>query len=411
MLNYLQRKFIEFRLRSTKSSSNYWYPLAVPNYGSEEIIESLDSLINRQTTMGLKTLEFEKEFSKIFNNYEAIMVNSGSSADLLIAFALNSKSGGPLHDGDEILVPAVTWPTQVWSLLMAGFKVRLVDVDVKTYNVDLTDLRNKISKNTKAIFTVHLLGNTSNLDELDSICKDFNLILLEDCCESLGTKWNSKPVGTFGLASSFSFFFSHHITTMEGGMIVTKDKDFADRCRLLRAHGWSRYKPGYQDLPDERYKFNSWGFNVRPTEIQASFGIHQIKKLDHFQSERKLNSELLFKLFLNYEEFLEIITIEPQTTCSWFAFPIRVKSNLYFDKTDLCNHLDKYGIETRPIVVGNLANQIAVQNFTNIHISQLIGAEVVDKDCFYIGIHPNYDEKKMIKISRIIDEYIRQFSR
>ena len=214
---------------------------------------------------------------------EAIMVNSGSSADLLIAFALVNPQTKYLNPGDEILVPSVTWPTQLWSLMMAGLKIRFVDTDPYTLNMDLNDLENKIGPNTRAISLVHLMGNPCDMDRVRAICQKHNLILIEDCCEALGAEFKGKSVGTFGLAGSFSFFFSHHITTMEGGMIICRDQSLSDLFRLLRAHGWGRnakyIKPQSQNGLDPRYMFLNWGFNVRPTELQASFGLEQLQKV------------------------------------------------------------------------------------------------------------------------------------
>jgi len=226
-----------------------------------------------------KVKEFEKMFGDKYGG-EAVMVNSGSSADLLISFAISEKSGGSLPPGSEILVPSVTWPTHLWSLIMAGFKVKLIDIDPNTLNFDLEHVKRNISKDTRGIFIVHLLGNMGDMRGLTKLCKEKNLVLMEDCCEALGSKFDGEYAGTFGIASSFSFFFSHHLVTMEGGIILTKDNDFAKRCRLLRAHGWDREVSdpavsAESDI-DTRYKFVAWGFNLRPTELQAGFGIEQI---------------------------------------------------------------------------------------------------------------------------------------
>ena len=209
-------------------AESFTYPLSIPTYDELEISQAIDSMINYRTTMWQKVEEFEQKFGDKFGG-EAIMVNSGSSADLIISFALSEKSGGNLKKGSKILIPAVTWPTQIWSVIMAGFRVELIDVDRETLNLDLDDFAKKLTSDVSAVFLVHLLGNTCDIEKLQKICFDKKVLILEDCCESLGTKYNSNFVGTFGLASSFSFFFAHHMVTMEGGMILTQDAEFAHR--------------------------------------------------------------------------------------------------------------------------------------------------------------------------------------
>jgi CDP-6-deoxy-D-xylo-4-hexulose-3-dehydrase len=287
---------MKLNLRELSSKRKFFYPLAEPTYGEREVFSALNSMTSYSTTMWDKVKEFEKIFGDKYGG-EAIMVNSGSSADLLISFGISEKSGGSLPPGSEILVPSVTWPTHLWSLVMAGFKVKLIDIDPKTLNFDLEHIERNISKDTRGIFIVHLLGNMGDMRGLTKLCKENNLVLMEDCCEALGSKFDGEYAGTFGIASSFSFFFSHHLVTMEGGMILTKDKEFAKRCRLLRAHGWDRevFDPAVSadsDI-DSRYKFVAWGFNLRPTELQAGFGIEQIKKIDQYQALRDQNAAVL----------------------------------------------------------------------------------------------------------------------
>ena len=280
------------RINSYKAEK-YWYPLSIATYDLEEILAAIDSLCSFKTTMWEKTIEFERQFAYEIGSTEAIMVNSGSSADLLIAFSLINPQNKMLNPGDEILVPSVTWPTQIWAPMMAGLKVRFVDTDPESLNMDLNDLEAKISPDTKAVSLVHLMGNPCDMDRVLSICRKNNLILIEDCCESLGAAFKGKAVGTFGLAGSFSFFFSHHITTMEGGMITCNDHLLSDLFRLLRAHGWARntkyIKPDTADGIDPRYVFLNWGFNVRPSELQAGFGLEQLRRLPAFHAQRVAN--------------------------------------------------------------------------------------------------------------------------
>jgi len=357
-----------------------------------------------------------KEFEKIFGDKyggEAIMVNSGSSADLLISFGISEKSGGSLPPGSEILVPSVTWPTHLWSLVMAGFKVKLIDIDPNTLNFDLEHIERNISKDTRGIFIVHLLGNMGDMRGLTKLCKENNLVLMEDCCEALGSKFDGEYAGTFGIASSFSFFFSHHLVTMEGGMILTKDKDFAKRCRLLRAHGWDRevFDPivsADSDI-DSRYKFVAWGFNLRPTELQAGFGIEQIKKIDQFQEFRDQNAAELEGCINRNSQFLSTMQISNDVRCSWFAFPILVNEKAPFSRKHLANFLDQNGIESRPVVAGNLAKQPATKQFPEITFGALPGADYIHQQGLYIGIHPTTNRNNLKKVVQLLNNYCDQW--
>jgi CDP-6-deoxy-D-xylo-4-hexulose-3-dehydrase len=378
------------------------------NYGVDEILEALDSMCSFKTTMWQKTQDFETDFGNKFGG-EAVMVNSGSSADLIASFALLDSSGGPLKIGDEVLVPAVTWPTQIWSILMAGFQPKFVDINPITMNIDIEDLRKKITKKTKAISVVHLMGNSPNMSEVRNLCEEFNLELIEDCCESLGTKWEDQSVGTIGQSGTFSFFFSHHITTMEGGMLLTTHPELAERFRLLRAHGWSRnLKSAIEPVPglDPRYTFVNWGFNVRPTELQAGFGRVQLSKADNYQLFRNQNALLFHNLFEEFTEYLAIMAVEPGVTCSWFALPILVKQNSKFTRDDLTGFLETAGIETRPIVAGNLARHPAMSRFPSLSNATLPGADCIHDNGFYLGIHPIDTSEQIHRIANIFKDFV-----
>lgn len=394
---------------NANTNGRYWYPLSLATYGTEEVMEALESLVSFRTSMWEKTRQFEDAFGAKYGG-EAIMVNSGSSADLLIAFGLHRRSGGPLDTGDEVLVPAVTWPTQLWSLLMAGYTTRLVDVDPVTLNIDLVDLEAKISPRTRAISLVHLMGNPVNMDAIQEICIKHDLILFEDCCESLGAKWNGRYVGTFGQASAFSFFFSHHITTMEGGMILTQDSELAERFRLLRAHGWSRNlrnPPAATDGLDSRYTFLNWGFNVRPTELQAGFGLIQLERSDDFQRERDRNAAQAIERIAHHSSYLRLMQVPERGTCSWFALPILVLPEAPFSRQELTDFLESEGVETRPVVTGNLARHPAAQNFQDeVAAGVLPGADDIHENGFYLGLHPVPAEKQLTQLFDAIDQFV-----
>jgi CDP-6-deoxy-D-xylo-4-hexulose-3-dehydrase len=412
MIKALVRREMKSNLRELNAKRKFFYPLAEPTYSEREVFSALSSMTSYSTTMWDKVKEFEKIFGNKYGG-EAIMVNSGSSADLLISFGISEKSGGSLPLGSEILVPSVTWPTHLWSLVMAGFKVKLIDVDPSTLNFDLGNIERNISNDTRGIFIVHLLGNMGDMKGLTKLCREKNLVLMEDCCEALGSKFDGKFAGTFGIASSFSFFFSHHLVTMEGGMILTKDKDFAKRCRLLRSHGWDRelsdpVVSADSDI-DSRYKFVAWGFNLRPTELQAGFGIEQIKKIDKFQVFRDQNAAVLEGCINRNSKFLSTMQISNDVRCSWFAFPIIVNEKAPFSRKQLANFLDQNGIESRPIVAGNLAKQPATKQFPEITFGALPGANHIHQHGLYIGIHPTTNINNLKKVVQLLNNYCDQW--
>ena len=400
------------RINSYKSQK-YWYPLSLATYDVEEVLAAVDSLCSFRTTMWEKTAEFERQFAKQQKSEEAIMVNSGSSADLLIAFALANPQANLIAPGDEVLVPSVTWPTQIWSAMMAGFKVRLVDTDPVTLNMDMKDLEAKIGPRTRAVSLVHLMGNPCDMDQVLTLCKKHDLILIEDCCEALGSRFDGQPVGTFGLAGAFSFFFSHHITTMEGGMIICQDQNLSDLFRLLRAHGWARNTKYTQiesqtDL-DARYMFLNWGFNVRPTELQAGFGLEQLKRLPSFNLQRVQNATYFQSYLGRHSGLMQMMKVHPKSECAWFALPIMLAEDCPFSKSEFLGFLEAQGVETRPIVAGNLARQPAFRLFPDIGESYLPGADAVHERGFYLGLHPFDGRKNLDRLAETFEEFILKY--
>jgi CDP-6-deoxy-D-xylo-4-hexulose-3-dehydrase len=405
------RVLMSHNSRVNQQDRAFRYPLAVATYGVEEVLGALESMTTFRTTMWSKTQDFENSFADRFGAREAVMVNSGSSADLLMAFALRDARFGGLEVGDEVLAPAVTWPTQIWSLLMAGFKVKLVDVDPETLNISLDDLERKIGSRTRAISMVHLMGNTADLDRVVQIAAKHSLVLLEDACEALGASWRGKPVGSFGQAGSFSFFFSHHMVTMEGGMIATNSGEYAEHLRLLRAHGWTRnlrHPPEAQAGLDSRYQFDNWGFNVRPTELNAAFGLVQLGRFEGFQAQRKKAADYAIARISLLAEWLSPMRIREETGCSWFAFPVLVNPEAPFTRSELVSHLETQGIETRPVVAGNLGRQPAVQRLVGISTGSLPGADSVHEYGFYLGIHPVREmESEFERVWDVIEAFVK----
>ncbi|HEY3490296.1 MAG TPA: DegT/DnrJ/EryC1/StrS family aminotransferase [Candidatus Deferrimicrobiaceae bacterium] len=407
---------VEFLIESSSrineaKPQKYWYPLSMATYGVEEILQALDSMCNFRTTMWEKTREFEQRFAEYQGCREAVMVNSGSSADLLLSFLLTSPPDNRLKPGDEILVPVVTWPTQVWSPLMAGLKVRFVDVDPATLNLSIEDLERKISPKTKAIFLVHVMGNPCDMDRVLALAEKHGLPVIEDCCESLGSEWDGRKVGNFGVGSAYSFFFSHHMTTMEGGMVVTDDAETADRLRVLRAHGWLRnVEASHVHLDgcgiDPRYAFVNWGFNVRPTDLQAGFGLEQLKRLPGF-TERRLALAARFFAFVDRVPCLSRPAVGAKAAPIWMSLPIMLGDDAPFSRDEITAWLEGEGIETRPIIAGNLQRQPVAKLFDCFDGTPYPGADRVHDRGFYIGLSPMTSDETMGRLIERFEAFLR----
>ena len=276
------------------------YPLASLSWDDKEISAGMEVLKSGYYTMGPLVSEFEECFSSFIGSKYAVFCNSGSSANLLAIAACLYNPEIDLNIGDEVLVPAVSWSTTYAPLYQMGLKVKFIDVNLSTFNIDVKSISDNISPQTKAIFAVNLLGNCCEYDILEDICNKNKLILLEDNCESLGAELNGKNAGNFGLIGTHSTFFSHHIATMEGGVCVTDDELTYEILKSARAHGWTRnvtnpdlfykYFPKPKSTLEEKFHFVMPGFNLRPTEMQAALGISQMKKLPLFIKSRRENA-------------------------------------------------------------------------------------------------------------------------
>jgi len=368
------------------------YPLAVDNWDSSEKNAIQQVIDSGRFTMGKYVREFEANICSFFGNKHTIMVNSGSSANFVMLTALKIKHGKNWGSTAEIIVPAISWSTTYTPLYYLGLKPVFVDVNVTDLSMNVELVRNAINENTVAIFAVNILGQPAQLSDLRSLCSAAGIHLLEDNCESLGAKIDGKFTGTFGLAGSHSSFFSHHISTMEGGWIITDDDEFADICRSLRAHGWTRetsqeFNMGkvtgdaFQDL----FHFVLPGLNFRPLEIEAAAGIAQLKKFEQMLKVRRENASVFQELFGESDRF-EIQSGGGES--SWFAFSLILKGRLAGKRADVARILKENGIECRPIIAGNFTKQ-PVNDFLKGRISgSLEIADLIHSNGMYIGNHP-----------------------
>jgi CDP-6-deoxy-D-xylo-4-hexulose-3-dehydrase len=369
-------------------------PLSVPLYGAEEVSGALESLLEQNVTMGTKVRAFEQKFAALVGTKHAIMVNSGSSANLLALAVLASPSlPGALREGDEVIVPAVTWSTTLAPILQHGCVPVLVDVDPYTLNLQPERLHEALSSRTRAIMPVHLLGNPVNMEPLMEFARKHDLWVIEDTCESLGSTINDRQVGSFGHFGTFSFFFSHHITTIEGGMLVTDDDQMADLARSMRAHGWTRDMTNREELEqanpwvDPRFLFVNIGYNLRPMEIQGAFGLVQLDRLHGFNERRRANAQFLLAALANLSDELQFVTEQEGARSTWFGFTVMVKDAE--TRRALSRHLESRGIATRPIVAGNLAVQPAFRDNPHRTVGTLATATRIGERGLFVGNHPS----------------------
>ena len=343
-------------------------------------------------------------FQKLGSKF-SLMVNSGSSANLLaLQCLINPYRKKRLKPGDEVLIPSLCWSTSLWPIIQSGLKPKFVDIDLDSLNINLNDLKKKISKKTKAILIVHVLGNCVDMSELMRIVKKHNLILIEDTCESLGTKYKNKYLGTFGDFSSFSFYSSHQISSGEGGMICCKNNDDHEIIKSLRAHGWSRGLKNEKKIAaankhlDSRFIFYNSGFNLRSTDIAASIGLNQFKDIDQFIKKRSINRDKILKMFkkkIKMMKYLSFIDANNHVKASWFGIPILLSKKI--NRNKFLKKIEKLGVETRPIISGNFLKQPSIKKYKLNKKSNFKNSDIVNNHGFFIGLPTSAISDKNIK--------------
>lgn len=388
------------------------YPLASSTWDDEEIKAIHGVIDSDMYTMGPKVAKYEREFSQYFGSNYAVMVSSGSAANLLMIAALFFTQTPKLQRGDEVIVPAVSWSTTYFPLQQYGLKVKFVDIDKESLNIDLDKLQAAITDNTKAILLVNLLGNPNDFDRVNDLIKGKNIILMEDNCESMGAMFKNQFCGTFGLMGTFSSFFSHHISTMEGGCILTEDEEIYHVLLALRAHGWTRNLPKKnlvsgeksEDAFEESFKFVLPGYNVRPLEMSGAIGIEQLKKLPNLIEERRNNASLFVDLFEDHPYF----KIQREYgSSSWFGFSLVIDKNAPFDREQVVKRFYQEGIECRPIVTGNFLKNTQVLKFFDYSVSgSLEAAEHIDQNGLFVGNHHINLTSQLKLLHKVCSEFL-----
>jgi len=384
-----------------------------PTFGEEEIQAACEQMRTTHVTMGPKVREFEEQCARYFGVKYAVMCNSGSSANLLAIAALaNPAWHGSLKAGDEVIVPALSWATTIWPIIQHGLIPVFVDCDLSTYNLDMQKLEAAITPKTKAIMLVHVYGNPCDMNKICALAYKHGLYVIEDCCEAMGASYVGHPVGSSGTVSTMSFYYSHHITTFEGGIAFTNSHELAELMRILRAHGWSREADDKQkhidanpDI-DPRFIFINTGYNLRPTEVQAVIGMKQLPKLAYFVRKRRTAQTMYRNRLGKYGEYLQFQEEQMNGQSSCFGFGIVVKGDAPFKCRDLSSFLQSKGVETRPIIAGNMARHPALKMHEHRAAGALSNCDFIMRNGFAIGCHQDIDERAVDYVAGCVDDFM-----
>ncbi|MCX6815409.1 MAG: lipopolysaccharide biosynthesis protein RfbH [Candidatus Aenigmarchaeota archaeon] len=399
-------------------------PVSGKVFDEEDVATLIDSSLDFWLTAGKFTDMFESELAKLFGLRYALMTNSGSSANLIALSALTSKFLGDskLNDGDEVITAAASFPTTVNPIFQCGLAPVFLDVELDTYNIDTSKIEETITNKTKAIMIAHTLGNPFDVKKITKICQDYNLFLIEDCCDALGSKFNGKMVGTFGDVSTMSFYPAHHITTGEGGAVFTDNPMIKRAAESIRDWGrdcWcktgcdgtcgKRFDWKLGNLPhgyDHKYIYANVGYNLKATDMQAAIGCSQLKKLSNFIKIRKDNFEFYLKFFRKYNNFFILPKIYDGADMSPFGYLINIHSDAPFKRQELVRYLESKGIATRMLFGGNLTKQPAYMDKKYRVIGGLENTDSLMNNAFWIGVYPGINNEMREYVVEIFADFL-----
>lgn len=385
-----------------------FYPLTSTTWGEEEAQAYRQVFESDRFTMGDCVKQFEADFARKVGSRYAVMTSSGSTANLVGLASFFYKKDRPLQRGDEVIVPSISWATTYYPLQQYGLKLKFLDVELDTLNMDVSRLEAALTPATRMVVAVSILGNPCALDTIREFCDRNDLYLFEDNCESMGAELNGKQCGTFGDIGTFSSFFSHHISTMEGGMIVTDNEELYHLARSLRAHGWTRdipkdssiYEPREDDFY-EAYRFVLPGYNARPLELSGAIGIQQLKKLDSFLAIRRKNAEVFVALFRDDERF---IIQRENGKSSWFSFTLILNPECSIDRARVMQAMRKAGVEFRIITGGCFLRHDVIKYFDYEVVGDTVNANLAHDHGFFVGNHPKDIRTQIETLRQVLDQ-------
>ena len=427
---------ISFYIKEKQSNKKWnagedWVQYAGPFFDDKEYTAAVKSLLNEWLVLGQDAITFETNFPKLFNKEYGILTNSGSSSNLLMMLAMTSKRLYNLPKGTKVITPIAGFPTTLNPIFQVGFEPVFVDIDLDTLNLNLDQVEEEAKKGAKIITFAHVLGNPPNMKRLMEIVKQYNLILLEDCCDALGSTYDGKPLGSFGELASCSFYPAHHMTMGEGGFVACNTKMQEIVTRSFREWGRGCYCVGKKagllkngscgtrfsnwlpELPDEvfdhKYVYDEIGYNLKPIELQASIGLEQIKKLPEIHRRRKENHSKLVNIFKEYEDFFIIPKATEHADPSWFAFAITIKNEAPFKRKNIVDFFETNKIQTRPYFAGNIMLQPAYNGLIdkNEVIAKYPIARKITTDTFFLGTSPVITSEQIEYIKETLSNFTK----
>jgi len=404
---------------------------AGPFFDNNEILRSVNTLLDGWLVLGAEAYKAEKKLASMFDKKFGLLTNSGSSSNLLMMSALKSKRFTDFPEGTKVLTPIAGFPTTVNPIFQCNFKPVFVDITLDGLNLDIDCVRAALENDPeiKIITFAHVLGNPPNMDDLMLLIKEYELILLEDCCDALGSTYDDKPLGSFGMMASCSFYPAHHITCGEGGLVVCNNENLERVIRSFRDWGRGCFCHGKQNLSacgacgtrfsewlpsmpgevfDHKYVYEEVGFNLKPIEMQDSMLLAQLDKFSTISELRKRNYKLLFKVFEEYEEYFHLPKPEKKADVNWFAFPITIKKDAPFSRSEFCQFLESKKIQTRPYFAGNILMQPAYSHLIgDLKLKDFPVANFVTTNTFFLGTSPVITPEQIAYISEIVQDFMR----
>jgi CDP-6-deoxy-D-xylo-4-hexulose-3-dehydrase len=433
ILRLVDEYITEKRSKTSWTAGKDWVRYGGPYFDSDEYVRAVKSLLSEWLVLGQDAIKFEREFPKHFGKRNGILTNSGSSANLLMMLATTSRKSYNFQKGTKVITPIAGFPTTINPILQVGFEPVFVDIDLENLNLNLDQVELAAQQGTKIITFAHVLANPPNMDRLMDIVEKYNLILLEDCCDALGSTYDGKPLGSFGEMASCSFYPAHHITMGEGGFVATRTHEQERVVRSFREWGRGCYCVGQEanllkngtckkrfsnwvpSLPNEifdhKFVYEEIGYNLKPIELQASIGLAQLEKLETINYKRRENYKGLFEVFEKYEEFLHLPRPTEKSDPSWFAFPMTVKDGAPFKRSDITGFLENNKIQTRNYFAGNIMLQPAYTHLVNVSeiMEKFPVARKVTTDTFFLGTAPVITKEQVDYIGEIVDNFMKQY--
>jgi CDP-6-deoxy-D-xylo-4-hexulose-3-dehydrase len=432
ILSEISKFIVEKHAKKTWTAGTDWVQYSGPYFDDKEFVAAAKSLLNEWLVMGTDSITFENLFPPLLNKKYGILTNSGSSSNLIMMSAMASKRLFNFKRGTKVITPIAGFPTTLNPILQLGFKPMFVDIDITSLNLNIDQIEQHAKRGAKIITFAHVLGNPPNMDRLMEIINHYKLILLEDCCDALGSTYKNTPLGGFGIMSSCSFYPAHHITLGEGGFVACDTKIQETVARSFREWGracycigkkanllkngscGSRFSNWLPSLPNEifdhKYVYDEIGYNLKPIELQSSIGLEQLKKLPDIHVKRKENHKRLYDIFKPHEEFFILPKATEHSDPSWFAFSLTIKDNTIFNRSQFTQFLETKKIQTRPYFAGNIMLQPAYDGLmdkTEV-VSKYPVARKVTTDTFFLGTSPVITPPQMDYIKNVVDSYFKK---